>query len=358
MPPRRSRAAAILEDLRAGVESVGGNVAPHRSDVDEVAVARSAIRSAKRRRLEATAVAKAVNDGRRKLPGPKTPAELQTALAAAGANAAELIEQYRKNVEAEFARMMAGEEPVEDGEPSDDNDAQVDLFLALRQDLSGDRLAFGTREILKMSGATTLPTPLDFTNLEVVLDPYMWVIFFDHVGILESDLVDRYRATSDGGRFGLELRRDITEALTVELSEPDEKKVTSLRRLVLHLAQAYVDGDSATALSAFCLQNNYLFKEAKKLCESLYQEYAENAGLAATDLTLGTKFQKIPSWARTATESALKSRLFRPPKQKDSKAEAAKKKIAYDPSKHVVRGEIVHSKREDGSMGRPLGRKK
>lgn len=367
---RRSRAAAILEDLRQGLVSVGGGNDARRQDVAEVANARSAMRDAKRRRIEAQEVARAVQ-GRRNRPGPKTNEELRAALSAEGADPLRLIEQYRENIEGELARKIAGEAPADDSGNADDDreDERVELFLALRRVLEEQDGGPPTavRGVLRLAGVSAIPVPLDMTNLEVLLDPYMWVIYFDDVGVSEKDLSDRFRAVSGGGALGQMFTRDAKETLTVEgaSAEPDSIKIISLRRLFLQLAANFANGDLNEPLTSFCLQNHHILKEARRISEDLYSDYATTAGLNESDLNISSKFLHVPAWAKTSTDAALKARFYG--RQGNSKQKAKKtgegkektrNKVEFDASKHILRGDIVHSKKADGSLGRPLGRKK
>lgn len=349
------RSNQLLADLKAREQTAAG-----RAGVTELLEAKTEIRAAKRRRLEATDVLLAKSASHHRVKGPKSAQELREALAKDGADPAALISAFERNVEAELIRKIQGDEPVDENDDTID-ESRVDLYMALKQALSesAQTVPSHIKGVLQLAGVTDVPIPMDLTNLQVVLDPYMWIVFFDEIGIGEQDLADRFRSVSSGGNLGKAFLRDATEVLSVNDQVPDAKMLASLCRLFLQVASAFVRGDPTDPLEKFCVSQQHLLLAARELCKELYSEHAQAAGLDIKDLGLPLRLSKVPAWAKTATETALKARLMRRGDKADKpRVEPVKKRIDFDPAKHLMRGDIVHLKRADGSHGKALGRRK
>lgn len=353
-----------------------------------VETATTRMRKAKRMAAEARELESA---RKRRSLGPKTHQELVDRIGALSAtltaaertqHISDLTKQFEANVTADTVRKLEKRDPDAEAE-TDDIDPTT--FLALQDYVDEKLRATGkgsslVDQALRLSGVESLPTPLDFTNLQVSLDHRWWPVVWDDHSLEWGDLSSKFQKRTDGGRLRAAFRNGLEAALKEPGGLLSVDAEAALDRLVAHhvtLACHWLDTEASCAYNEFVLRWDSVGTMCEKDATCIYQDFAARCGLHIGDLTVGQSLRRsrVPAFLQSGVDLALKGLVFRPGSKTvqgragngatpatGDRNQKKRPPAKYDAAVHLVvkdtKGiEWFHSKRPDGTAGRRLGRK-
>lgn len=227
---------------------------------------------------------------------------------------------------------------------------------------------------MKAANITVAPSPLDFGNLAVSLNPVMWPAVFENY-VSAGDLVEEYSERNTGGKFKRAFERNVLEALTQRVNgdvicdpTPEEKDgVRVVANIAAQAAAHWVSGHEEDA-TAFINRWTPLLDEARRIVtERIFPKMLQRLVGAdeSRDFVARTMLDssRIPSFLSASVQSVLHRPRFasRGPAAATSVQGATGskkyKQVKFDENKHVlveVNGvTIVEDKVTKRRLGRP-----
>jgi hypothetical protein len=187
----------------------------------------------------------------------------------------------KKELEQSYAAYLIRKQELEDADLSSGDEAEFQRVAGTLESVKTyvDKLLSDKGVIedkstaalcMKAAGLSTLPVPLDFTNLAVSLNPFLWPIVLERA--TPDDLKEDFSERTSGGKLRRCFERDTVEALTQRQhgavkSAPSGQEIDGVRSIGAILAQVachWMTGQEASA-SAFLLRWSPLLDEARKI---------------------------------------------------------------------------------------------
>jgi hypothetical protein len=285
----------------------------------------------------------------------------------------------KKDLQAQFQAMLLRQ--VEEGYESTDDEqgveAQTDNLLAVRdyvldvmrrENPSLDVSPAGI--CMRAAGLTVLPSPLDFTNLAVSLQPMLWPIVID-LHVHADDLREDFSAKTSGGKLQRAFIRQVELALTKEDNEPSKEEkdaIRSLSEILCQVASHWLAGHEDSATS-FLARWAPLLESAKRLVREKITTAMVTRLLGvedASEVKARTYLDPsaLPPFIGNVVEATLKrprfvtreGKLANVDRSDSTQRQRNKKFVEYDEGKHeliTINGqEIVTCKNTKARLGR------
>jgi hypothetical protein len=226
---------------------------------------------------------------------------------------------------------------------------------------------------MKAAGTTTVPVPMDFSNLAVSLNPLFWPCVCENF-VTAADLVDEFSERATGGKFKRAFERNVLEALTQRINgdavtDPTSEEkdgVRAVANIAAQVAAHWVAGHEEDA-TAFINRWTPLLDEARRIVtERIFPNMLRRLVGAdeSRDFVARTLLDssRIPSFLVSSVQSVLHRPRFgsKGPAAVTSSTGATAKKykqVKFDENKHVlveVNGvTVVEDKATKRRLGRP-----